>query len=455
MSRGPNLPRVPGGNNPSNHENWNLQPQNQIVWVDSEDVYKPIPKTIKDFTSERGMENQFSKVYIKQGALDTLEDHLASNLRVEQGGILFGNAYEDPTYGIYVEINVAIPAPATVGSGVHLEFTSDSWQDIISYARSQHPQENIVGWYHSHPNLGVFMSGTDMNTQRAFFYHPWCLSIVRDPVRNSTGYFLGEQARSVQPAIIPEFQQQRSLIPTSSPERIAQDEPLIETPNPEPTIIELNPETRPRRQGRGVSLPPVGILLVLLLLMTFFVVISLGTSTLNKTTTSNNNQRISSTLETDLISMPTIALKTLEENNKILRYPIIKDGRSIGDGTDITLLAISQEGMDEVSNVQLEIEQIDIPKEVQKVPFNDYSDLQQNEIVRQNRFSNLKVVEIGSLKQGDGVLIPLFSFSKAGKESQNSNARVVRKIIYFPRQINYKNNMNQIDQQEIGNLEIK
>lgn len=82
MSRGPNLPRVPGGNNPSNHENWNLQPQNQIVWVDSEDVYKPIPKTIKDFTSERGMENQLSKVYIKQGALDTLEDHLADRKSV-------------------------------------------------------------------------------------------------------------------------------------------------------------------------------------------------------------------------------------------------------------------------------------------------------------------------------------------------------------------------------------
>ena len=54
MSRGPNLPRVTDDNNPSN-ENWNSQPQNQIVWVDSEDVYKPILKTIKDFTSERGM----------------------------------------------------------------------------------------------------------------------------------------------------------------------------------------------------------------------------------------------------------------------------------------------------------------------------------------------------------------------------------------------------------------
>lgn len=310
MSRGPNLPRVTDDNNPSN-ENWNSQPQNQIVWVDSEDVYKPILKTIKDFTSERGMENQFSKVYIKQGALETLEDHLASNLRVEQGGILFGNAYEDPNYGIYVEINVAIPAPATVGSGVHLEFTSDSWQNIISYARSQHPQENIVGWYHSHPNLGVFMSGTDMNTQRAFFYHPWCLSIVRDPVRNSTGYFLGEQARSVMPTIIPGIQQQRPPILLSSPQATAHDEPSIETQNPEPNTIDLNPENRQRNQRRVVSLPPLKILLVLLFLMMIFVVISLGNSTLNLTTKFNNDQPITpTTFKTDLISFPIEALES-------------------------------------------------------------------------------------------------------------------------------------------------
>ena len=405
---------------------------------------------------ERGMENQFSKVYIKQGALETLEDHLASNLRVEQGGILFGNAYEDPNYGIYVEINVAIPAPATVGSGVHLEFTSDSWQNIISYARSQHPQENIVGWYHSHPNLGVFMSGTDMNTQRAFFYHPWCLSIVRDPVRNSTGYFLGEQAKSVMPTIIPGIQQQRLPVPTLSPERIDPDGQPIEPANPGLDRTNPNLQTTRRSQRRGVSLPPLWILLVSLLLMTLFVVISWGTSTLNRTTTSNNDQPISRIFKTDLISLSTKDLEKLEEN-KILRYRIIKDKdtRLIGDGNDIALLVISQEGMDEVSNVQLEIEQIDIPKEVQEVEFNDYSDLQQEEIVKENRFNTLKFVEIDSLKQGDGVLIPLFSFSKAGKEDTNTKARVVRKIIYFPREIKYTNNMNQIKQQEISYLEIK
>ncbi|CAD5913319.1 Mov34/MPN/PAD-1 family protein [Planktothrix agardhii] len=451
MSRGPNLPRVTDDNNPSN-ENWNSQPQNQIVWVDSEDVYKPIPKTIKDFTSERGMENQFSKVYIKQGALETLEDHLASNLRVEQGGILFGNAYQDPTYGIYVEINVAIPAPATVGSGVHLEFTSDSWQDIISYARSQHPQENIVGWYHSHPNLGVFMSGTDMNTQRAFFYHPWCLSIVRDPVRNSTGYFLGEQARSVMPTIIPGIQQQRPPILLSSPQATAHDEPSIETQNPEPNTIDLNPENRQRNQRRVVSLPPLKILLVLLFLMMIFVVISLGNSTLNRTTKFNNDQPITpTTFKTDLISFPIEAFRKLEENPKILKYEIIEHGGSIGDGSEIAFLVISQEGKDAVSNVQLEIEPGFLKKE--EVLFTNSSDLVQ----QVEKSNNRQVLDIGSLSPGEGVLVKLFSFKKIGKKTETTNANFSSKTIYFPSRINYETKKNRNEFQEISfyNLQIK
>lgn len=28
--------------------------------------------------------------------------------------------------------------------------------------------EMVVGWYHSHPGFGCWMSGTDMNTQTAF-----------------------------------------------------------------------------------------------------------------------------------------------------------------------------------------------------------------------------------------------------------------------------------------------
>jgi proteasome lid subunit RPN8/RPN11 len=134
--------------------------QNQIVWVDSDDVYQPISKSFKEFAAERNIQKTSDQVYIKENAINDIEQHLATNLRIEQGGILFGNAYKDPeSQKIYVEITAAVPAPATMGTGQYLEFTSDSWLGIMNYAQRCHPQDNIVGWYHSHPNLGVFMSG--------------------------------------------------------------------------------------------------------------------------------------------------------------------------------------------------------------------------------------------------------------------------------------------------------
>lgn len=179
-----------------------LSQTNQIEWVECEDVYKPIQKPIQEFIDEREVNLVFSQVYILKEALEALTKHLEADVSVEHGGILFGQAYTDSEHGIYVEITAAVAAPRTIGTGVHLEFTPETWQGIMNYAKKAHIEANIVGWYHSHPNLGVFMSGTDMRTQRAFFSHPWCVSIIYDPVRNKIGYFLGANAEPVQAFIV-------------------------------------------------------------------------------------------------------------------------------------------------------------------------------------------------------------------------------------------------------------
>ena len=51
--------------------------------------------------------------------------------------------------------------------------------------------EVVIGWYHSHPNLGAFFSGTDRYTQRHFFQHEHCLGLVVDPIRHDEKWFVG------------------------------------------------------------------------------------------------------------------------------------------------------------------------------------------------------------------------------------------------------------------------
>jgi proteasome lid subunit RPN8/RPN11 len=50
-------------------------------------------------------------------------------------------------------------------------------------------KHSIVGWYHSHPGYGVFLSDIDVKSQITFFNQPHHVALVVDPVRNKFGFF--------------------------------------------------------------------------------------------------------------------------------------------------------------------------------------------------------------------------------------------------------------------------
>jgi len=47
----------------------------------------------------------------------------------------------------------------------------------------------IVGWYHSHPGYGIFLSDTDIKSQITFFNQPCHVALVIDPTRGEYGFF--------------------------------------------------------------------------------------------------------------------------------------------------------------------------------------------------------------------------------------------------------------------------
>jgi 26S proteasome regulatory subunit N11 len=49
-------------------------------------------------------------------------------------------------------------------------------------------EEVVVGWYHSHPGFGVWMSGIDQNTQKSFEkLNDRCVAVVVDPIQSVKG----------------------------------------------------------------------------------------------------------------------------------------------------------------------------------------------------------------------------------------------------------------------------
>jgi proteasome lid subunit RPN8/RPN11 len=53
------------------------------------------------------------------------------------------------------------------------------------------PGSNVIGWYHTHPGMGAFLSPTDLRTQQLYFQSRWQIAVVIDPVRRETRIFFG------------------------------------------------------------------------------------------------------------------------------------------------------------------------------------------------------------------------------------------------------------------------
>lgn len=205
-----------------------------LQWRDSKDAYKPIKRPLLDFLREtqhrivepsyRNIELLYTQlsvkqmsVFVQQEAVDQLIHHLSVDPYNETGGVLVGDGFFCPERRIhYTEIVGSIPASHTIGNRVHFQFTSECWQGILKTQKQDFPKTTIVGWYHSHPGHGIFLSGTDLNTQRLSFKQIWQIAVVYDSLRPDIGFFYGADGQRISPiylqGISTNFSQQNSSV---------------------------------------------------------------------------------------------------------------------------------------------------------------------------------------------------------------------------------------------------
>jgi proteasome lid subunit RPN8/RPN11 len=136
----------------------------------------------------RAPENGQPVVLTSQTALLQMAAHSASNLEVELGGALLGKAYRHQGR-VFVQIMAALPALNQDHGPVHFHFSADSWKNLQQDRDTHYGDLDIIGWFHTHPNLGVFYSGDDVVVHSAAFTLPWHVGLVLDPVRNEACFF--------------------------------------------------------------------------------------------------------------------------------------------------------------------------------------------------------------------------------------------------------------------------
>jgi len=128
-------------------------------------------------------------VYVDLDVMRDMESHALSDKSVELGGVMLGGQYHDSEGNAFVLVSDSLRAQhfeATKGS---FKFTHDTWQHI-SRERDEFPEDlQMVGWYHTHPDWGVFLSGMDMFICDNFFNRPLDLALVIDPCRGDRGVF--------------------------------------------------------------------------------------------------------------------------------------------------------------------------------------------------------------------------------------------------------------------------
>ena len=134
------------------------------------------------------LENDDAKVYIKQEVYKALEEYASSDTAHELGTIILGN-YSDELGKMNVVISDFIYAKYTDASASTLTFTHETWEHVHKEHEEKYPDTKIVGWQHTHPGYGIFLSNYDMFIQENFFNMPFQVAYVIDPVQHIRGFF--------------------------------------------------------------------------------------------------------------------------------------------------------------------------------------------------------------------------------------------------------------------------
>jgi proteasome lid subunit RPN8/RPN11 len=149
--------------------------------------------TVAGFPRDYEVDAQSSTVQIwfKQGTIQHAFSQAKAREKIEVGGILVGTVYEENGRYLVVVEN-ALEAQHTLAGTTFVTFTGKTWLDLLQQRATS--AFTVVGWYHSHPGIGIFLSSNDEFIQQGFFSNrPWYIALVVDPISDDWGAFAWEE----------------------------------------------------------------------------------------------------------------------------------------------------------------------------------------------------------------------------------------------------------------------
>jgi len=169
-----------------------IQLRGETIAAKPENGVMPIhdPNCVVSLQVEDSKEN--IKIFMAVSVFNEVLDYSKQDIAKELGGVLIGE-YSRENKAEFIKITDFLIAKHTQRDGTYIKFTPETWSNIdVEMKAKRFWNKRIVGWYHTHPGWGVFLSEDDLFIQRNFFDLPWQIALVVDPIKNEQGLFVWE-----------------------------------------------------------------------------------------------------------------------------------------------------------------------------------------------------------------------------------------------------------------------
>jgi len=138
-------------------------------------------------------------VHISSLALLKMLKHGRAGVPMEVMGLMLGNFVDE-----YTVRCVDVFAMPQSGTGVSVEAVDHVFQSrMLDMLKQTGRPEMVVGWYHSHPGFGCWLSSVDINTQQSFEQlDPRAVAVVVDPIQSVKGKVVIDAFRLINPQLV-------------------------------------------------------------------------------------------------------------------------------------------------------------------------------------------------------------------------------------------------------------
>ena len=133
---------------------------------------------------DQPMNDTSEQIYISPLALLKMLRHGKAGIPLEVMGLMLGDYVDEYT----VKCIDVFSMPQS-GTETTIESIDEGFQvKMVEMLKQTGRNEIVVGWYHSHPGFGCWLSQTDINTQKTFEQQvPRTVAVVVDPIQSVRG----------------------------------------------------------------------------------------------------------------------------------------------------------------------------------------------------------------------------------------------------------------------------